>query len=233
MKRTFITCCMLAALAIMATSCKKDENNNKTDGITHEFVDLGLPSGVKWATCNVGAASPTDFGDYFAWGEIQPYYTSLNPLTWKEGKSAGYAWGSYSFTNGSGEEIGTQPCGTNGNLTLEHDAARANWGGVWRMPTAAEIEELLNNTDCTMVTEGGVYGMMCTNKSDASKYIFLPAAGYFDGTSRNHVGERGYCWSATRYSSDSSSAYYLFFYSTDESHGIDSRYFGFTVRPVR
>ena len=141
----------------------------------HEYVDLGLPSGLKWATCNVGASSPSDYGNRYAWGEIttKQEYTIDNCKTY--GKSMGDISGSYSY-----------------------DAARANWGGSWRMPTEAEFEELLNN--CTWEwTSQGHYGYKFTSKKNG-KSIFFPAK-------YSHDDYGCYYWSSTPYESGDDCAY--------------------------
>ena len=148
-------------------------NFNTLDGgcNNHDYVDLGLPSGTLWATCNVGASSPEEYGDYFAWGETLP--------------KDGYYWSNYLYCNGSYSTL-TKYCndavyGYNGfadNLTTllsEDDAATANWGEGWRMPTHEEFEELYNNTTCTFATQNGVFGSLFTASNGNS--IFLPAAG--------------------------------------------------------
>ena len=123
----------------------------------HAYVDLGLPSGLKWATCNVGATKPEEYGDYFAWGDTVPYYSSQDPLTWRE-KKTGYKWASYTWCEGSSNTM-TKYCnngdyGYNGftdsktTLDPEDDAASYQWGGSWRMPTEADWGELLNRNNC-------------------------------------------------------------------------------------
>jgi len=209
----------------------------------HEYVDLGLPSGLKWATCNVGAATATDYGDYFAWGETKPLYKSIaNPtsssptVTWKSGmSSAGYSWTNYSLCDGTENNMNKYNDTDNKTvLDMADDAARANWGGSWRMPTQAEMIELLNNTDAEWATLNGVYGRKFKNRADATKFIFLPAAGYFRGTSRSEAGIHGAYWSATRDSGHANSAPHLYFRSSYQFQYVDifGRRYGFTVRPV-
>ena len=179
----------------------------------HEYVDLGLPSGLLWATCNLGASKPEEYGDYYAWGEIEPYhadgYSQENPCThWREDMTtgagntdltSGYAWKSYSQGGASSfAEWTRKPYGSDKILTSDYDAATKAWGGGWRMPTEADCTELIGNTDWSWTTESGVNGLKCANKSDATKYIFLPANGYRMGSSRNLAGEVGYYWSRTR-----------------------------------
>ena len=180
----------------------------------YEYVDLGLPSGLKWATCNVGASKPEDYGNYYAWGETETKYeyTLDNSLTFglsiSELQSQGYIDGS-------------------GNLTPSHDAATANWGGSWRMPTGAELEELKNICTWTWITQNGVNGYNVTGPNGNS--IFLPAAGARDGTSLVDDGGYGYCWSS---SPGGYNAYGLYFCYGGEGVSDYGRYYGLTVRPV-
>ena len=107
----------------------------------HAYVDLGLS--VKWATCNIGGTMPGDYGDYFAWGETEPYYEDLQSLTWKTNRERGYDWASYQWCNHTDNTM-TKYCNDDNKTTLEssEDAATANWGGSWRTPTKEEWEEL-------------------------------------------------------------------------------------------
>ena len=189
----------------------------------HEYVDLGLS--VKWATCNVGATKPEEYGDYFAWGETQ--------------QESNYDWSTYKWCNGS-IDTQTKYCtnsdyGTVDNKTqleLGDDAARANWGGSWRMPTRAEQDELRNNCTWIWTTQNGVNGYKVTSKSNGNS-IFLPAAGYRYGSSLYYAGSDGYYWSSSLSTDYPSIAYYLSFYSGSvDWYYYYYRYFGFTVRPV-
>ena len=193
----------------------------------HEYVDLGLPSGTLWATCNVGANSPEEYGDYFAWGETEP--------------KNDYSWSTYKYCKGSKNTM-TKYCtsseyGTVDNKTeLEaaDDAATANWGSDWQMPSEKQIVELFNshNTTTTWTTMNGVDGRKITSKSNGNS-IFLPAAGYRYDTSLINAGSSGYYWSRSLYTSNSSDAYYLYFYSTVIRTNYYYRYYGQSVRPVR
>lgn len=183
-------------------------------------VDLGLPSGTKWADCNVGAASPEDFGDYFAWGETSPKdeYT--------EGNSEVFGM-DYSTLKSKGITD------SDGNLTAKYDAATANWGKSWHMPTLTQIEELLDECEWTWTTKNGVNGFIVTGANGNS--IFLPAAGDRIGTSLDLAGSIGEYWSSTAYEEDSSYAYDLFFIICDNNYCWDTyyhRYYGHSVRPV-
>lgn len=185
-----------------------------------DAIDLGLS--VKWASCNVGAESPEEYGDYFAWGETSPKsdYGESNSVTY-----------SLSFSELESRGI----LGSDGNLTAAYDAATANWGGTWRMPTLDEMKELVNECTWEFTAMNGVGGCKVTGSNGNS--IFLPAAGYRLGTSLNVAGSNGCYWSATPYSSSSAAAssagaYYLGFNSYYSDWLGYVRSYGQTVRPV-
>ena len=185
------------------------------------WVDLGLS--VKWATQNVGASSPSDYGDYFAWGEPRPKssYTWSNCFDCLDGKWNG-RWGTYKI----GGKTSISP-------TSGHDTARENWGGTWRMPTNAEFDELCDKCDWTWTSQGGYNGYKVTSPNGNS--IFLPAAGWREGTGTGTYfkGWYGYYWSSTLSSSDSSRARYLSFDgSSHYTYDLYYRSYGFCVRPV-
>ena len=174
-------------------------------------VDLGLPSGLKWANMNVGASSPEDYGNYYAWGETT---TKSN-----------YTRDSYQYHNGSSFlHIGSNISGT------QYDVARAQWGGSWRLPTEAEIQELVDRCSWTWTTYNGVNGYKVTGPNGNS--IFLPAAGCRDGTEIYDRGSIGDYWSGTLGGDYSDYAYYLDFGSGDLYVGCSYRGLGLTVRPV-
>ena len=187
----------------------------------HEYVDLGLS--VKWATCNVGATTPEEYGDYFAWGEVEPKEV--------------YDWSTYKWCNGS-HTTHTKYCtnsdyGTVDNKTVleaADDAAAVNWGGSWRMPTDAELTELREECTWTWTTQNGVNGYKVTGSNGNS--IFLPAAGYRIENSLDNAGSFGNYWSSSLHT-DYSLAAYLLYISIDYMHrsSID-RLFGSSVRPV-
>ena len=175
-------------------------------------VDLGLPSGLKWAAANLGAESETDPGFYYMWGEIEGH-----------DKNSGYEFTSENYTANGLDSISK-------NLSLAQDAANVRLGGSWRMPTKTEYEELYNNTNVTWTTINGVVGRKFANKTDASKYIFMPATGYIQGTSLNGWGYNGNSWTST---ADSISYSYKFtFNSSVNEISNDPRYYGFCVRGV-
>ena len=153
----------------------------------YEYVDLGLS--VKWATCNVGATEPEEYGYYFAWGETKPKSTYY------------YHWETYKLCNGKEYSLtkynNRRNYGTIDNKTVleaADDAATANWGGSWRMPTDVELTELCEQCTWTWTTQNGVKGFNVTSKSNGNS-IFLPAAGYCFGTSFDYVGEQVFYWS--------------------------------------
>lgn len=205
----------------------------------HEYVDLGLPSGIMWATCNVGATTPEEYGDYFAWGETAPYYNTpiTNPINWKGGKTKGYVWQSYpGFTKLTEfTEWDLAPYDDNKILKPEYDAAHVNWEGNWRMPTKEEQKELINNCDWTWqenYNSTGVNGYLVTSKTNGNS-IFLPASGYRSDSSLNNVGSYVTYWSSSRYENFPSGAYYLRRISgSDITVDYHHRFYGHTVRPV-
>ncbi len=235
----FLTFVVITAFSLFSlTSCGSD-NDDVVNPITgnhmdngHEYVDLGLPSGLKWATCNVGAEKPETYGTYFAWGET----TVKSGYDWST-----YKWGTafdqltkYCSKSDYGKDGFTD---TKTTLDLADDAARANWGGQWRMPTKADFEELLNNTNSEWVDNyngTGVAGRRFTATN--GNHIFLPAAGSRGGTSLDDAGSYGYYWSSSLDSGYPGLAYGLDFDSggvfVNSGYYLD-RYYGHTVRPVR
>ena len=196
-------------------------------GGEHAYVDLGLPSGLLWATCNVGAENPEDYGNYFAWGETTTKST--------------YNWGTYQYCNGISNTL-TKYCnnssyGYNGftdNLTIllpEDDAATANWGNGWRMPTKEEFEELYNNTTVTWTTQNGVNGRLFTASNGNT--LFLPAAGCRYISSLDGAGNFGYYWSSSLYTGSPHFAWSFYFGSDNYGVYLYYRYYGHSVRPVR
>lgn len=192
-----------------------------------QAVDLGLPSGIKWASCNVGAEKPEDYGSYYAWGEVLP----------KEH----YSGGTYKYANGASDKL-TKYCDdatygygdfTDNKTTLEpeDDAAYFNWGGSWRMPTDAEWTELREQCTWTWTTQNGINGYQITSKTNSNS-IFLPAAGYRYGTNLGSVGNSGLYWSSSLYEGYPNYAWCLYFNSDDVRRSYGSRGRGQSVRPV-
>lgn len=207
--------------------------NNAAVWTATEYVDLGLS--VKWAKANLGAADWTKNGDYFAWGEVEPYYTQLTPsVIWKDGKSNGYAWASYSL--GDGETFSKYPTGTSTNLAPEDDAATYNLKGIWRIPSSEDYNELRDK--CTFlwtqnVLASGFYGYQITSKvvGYTENYIALPAANQYLETSNGGL-KRLFYWLSTSWSYDGTKAYGI--YLTDETKSKTGRvrYEGNSIRPV-
>ena len=179
---------------------------------------------VKWATCNVGASKPEDYGDYFAWGETTAKTT--------------YSWSTYKYCNGSYNTLtkynNSSSYGSVDNKTVldkEDDAAAVNWGGAWRMPTKAEQDELREQCTWTWTTQNGVNGYKVTSKSNGNS-IFLPAAGDRSNSDLDYAGSYGYYWSSSLYTGHPDYAYDLRFYSDNVDWSDSSRYYGQSVRPV-
>ncbi|MBR5084277.1 MAG: TIR domain-containing protein [Prevotella sp.] len=196
----------------------------------HEFVDLGLSSGTLWATCNVGASNPEDYGDYFAWGETAP------KEIWSESKYKYSAnIGLYKLTKYcSKSDLGNNDYTDNLTVLLgEDDPAMTNWGDGWHTPTKAQWEELLDNTTKTWTTQNGVNGWLFTAKNGQT--IFLPAAGRLRwGSVFENAELGGYYWSSSLDVDHPSIAWHLSFSSGSlrvrDDHGRDN---GLPIRPVR
>ena len=208
----------------------------KPEDLSHEpYVDLGLPSGTLWATHNVGANAPEEYGDYFAWGETKP--------------KSNYDWSTYKYAKGKYDKL-TKYCnnkeyGYNGftdtRTTLERsdDAATANWGTEWCMPTIEQFKELKANCTNKLAILNGVPGLLITSKYNGVR-IFLPAAGYRYNSYLSDVGTLGYYWSSLLYTTGSSyDGRRLGFDFGDMNPGyvnpdkMESRDYGLPVRPVR
>ena len=208
-------------------STEKDSSGGSLNG--HEWVDLGLPSGTLWATCNVGASKPEGFGSYFAWGEIQP--------------KSSYRYETYHHCNGSYNSL-TKYCsdpyyGYNGftdDLTFllpVDDAATANWGSGWCIPTVIQWLELLDNTSGIKISDyqNGVHGWLLTANNGRS--IFLPTAGYIPGEVVSNEYVNGYYWSSVLYTLLPTSSYSIAITGVGYYESLVDRCGGYTVRPVR
>lgn len=223
MKNKRIVCWMFLLSLSLLTSCLKDEipdgaelrdkrteqpsdpSNNLLNG--HEYVDLGLPSGLKWATCNIGANQPEEVGAYYAWGEIETKseYTEANSKTYS--KSMG--------------DISGSPL---------YDVASAEWSASWRIPTTSEFRELINECEWQRTVQEGRCGYVVIGPN--GKSLFFPAVGYRHGLYVYENGTNGYYWTSEPVESDVYSAYYLYLGASD--FYIDSYYRsgGYNVRPV-
>lgn len=185
------------------------------DGNHPHMVDLDLPSGTKWACCNLGASTPESYGNYYAWGETQP--------------KSGYGWNTYLYGSASNDvvSIGSDIAGT------DYDAATANWGTPWRMPSLNQIWELLKNTTSTWTSQNDVKGRKFTGSNGGT--IFLPAAGSRTSDELYGAGSRGNYWSSTLYESNIVTGGAQSLYSNWETvrEDVNSRSSGLSVRPVR
>ena len=182
-----------------------------------QYVDLGLPSGIKWATCNVGSDKPEGYGDYFAWGEIKP-------------KTA-YSWSTYFDTIDGGSTFTKYTTAGKTMLDLEDDVAHANWGGEWRMPTNEEWTELRNNCTWTWTILNGVNGYKVKSKINGNS-IFLPAAGYRNGGGLYYADYFGDYWSSSLSTNYPDYAWFVFFSSNYMDSDPFCRNYGLPVRPV-
>ena len=173
--------------------------NNNVNNNGYDYVDLGLPSGTLWATCNVGASKPSESGLYFQWGDTQGYTTDQvgagdgqKYFGWEE-----YKWmADESAPNDVSVSIFSKYNKEGETLELEDDAAHVNMNGNWYMPTSKQLQELIDNTTTAWTTSDGISGMTFTSKKDTSKFIFIPAAGNAWDGSVNSSGDKGYVWSS-------------------------------------
>lgn len=232
----------LMLMMVFAVSCNKPDEPNQEGNINeeidsivdhsgsldgHAFIDLGLPSGLLWATCNVGADSPEDFGGYFAWGETLP----KNLYDWKS-----YRYGNYERCE-LNKYCTDSVYGLDGfvdNLTVLEpvdDAASVNWGGDWRMPTKEEYEELFQYTTFVWTTQNGVEGRLLTGQNGNS--IFLPATGFRLGDELIGPG-LGIYWSSTLHTGCTERGW-SFHFDFENCHvcGTYERSRGQVVRAVR
>ena len=235
-KKIFLLFSIITVTVMLAISgCHKD--NEDTDVVSgtingHDYVDLGLPSGTKWATCNIGATTPDGYGDYFAWGETNAKVT--------------YNWETYEYYDSSIVQYNISDKKLNkyndsDNLIVletRDDVATVSWGANWRMPTQDELKELKNNCIVTNTMRNGVNGLLFTGSNGNS--IFLPAAGYRNDSDVNGIdfalvaGYFGSYWSSSLFTDDQYCSWRLSFdYSAPDCYVTTYlRYSGFSVRPV-
>ena len=228
MEKTFKFMALLGVCGALLLAAFGNKGSDSGSTETAEWVDLGLPSGLLWAACNLGASSPEEYGDYYAWGET----------TTKEV----YDWSTYKYCTVDAEgELAmltkyntSSDYGTPDNLTtLEamDDAATQKLGSGARMPTADEWRELIDNTTAEWTTLNGVNG--CKFTASNGKSLFLPAAGYRWDGELLLAGEGGYYWSSSLHECNPDDAWYFYFHSGGQRMGYCNRYFGPSVRPVR
>lgn len=210
---------------------KRGEVESGTDSLTggnthrgHEWVDLGLPSGTKWAMTNVGASSPTDFGQYFAWGET----SQKDSYEWNNLKycidDKGYGFSKYVTDKQYGNVDDRK------ELEPGDDAAYVNWGKGWRMPSAEQITELLQKCTWDWVSEDEYSGFKVVGENGNS--IFLPAAGCRHYSTSTLEGKNGFYWSRTLFSRYCNEALFLHFFWRSSDLYNDARRSGFNVRAV-
>lgn len=196
-------------------------------GYTYEYVDLGLPSGTLWATCNIGANSPEEYGSYFAWGEAQTksafnadnyqYYTGTD------------GWITKYCTNNSFGDVDNKT-----ELEPMDDAATTNWGSSWQMPSGEQFEELINSdyTTTLWTTQNGINGILVTSNTNSDS-IFLPAGGYYNRYFRE-IGSFGHYWSRSLFENRwGSNGKGLYFSQEGVTRDFMGRQYGRCVRPVR
>lgn len=223
---TFGTLLLMGAVTLGFASCGDDDDdagNVSNSSYTHcpdenhpHAIDLGLPSGLKWACCNVGASSPYEDGDYFAWGEVE--------------HKTYYDWDTYKWSDGSNYTKYTSSGKT--TLDAEDDAATHNWGENFRMPTVDEFVELLANCTSVWTKINGVYGYKLTSNKN-SAFVFFPATGHRSGAGLEYQGYNGNYWSSSLYPYDERNAHDLYFTSGGVDPGSDhERTYGQSVRAV-
>ena len=227
MKKIFLLSVIAATFSVAGYSQSLNSHanaNNVPAKVTHDYVDLGLPSGTLWATMNIGATAPEEYGDYFAWGEVTP----------KES----YNWTTYKWCNGSWDSMikyGVKSSfGVVDNKTVldpEDDAATMNWGSEWCMPTKEQQDELRNNCTREWTTINGVKGCLLTSNINEAT-LFLPAAGYIWNSTVSSGGSCGFYWSRNLKTTGAGS-HSLFFSSNSMSITDYSRGYGQSVRAVR
>ena len=203
------------------------QDEQKENGF--DYVDLGLPSGTLWATCNVGASKPSDYGLYFQWGDTKGY-TKEQVGKGKQFNSTDYKWN----PSGDGKTF-TKYTNTGfilDILELEDDAANANMKGRWHIPTPDQIQELIDNTTSDWTTLDGVNGRLFTSKKDTSKSIFIPTAGFACSDSVRSSGDTCHIWSSMLYTDYAGYGKYLFIYSGGVGIIYNERAYGFSVRGV-
>ena len=242
MKKSFIYNCLPLLFAAMATfsftACGGGDGDDTdyaaiaamqgalgggTGGsmLDSRIVDLGLS--VKWASCNVGATQPWEYGGYYAWGETE--------------EKSDYSYNTYKYYGRNNTGI-TKYCTNSSDGTVDNkttleptdDVATVKWGGTWRMPTRAEQDELRNSCTWTWTTLNGVNGYRVTGPNGNS--IFLPAAGSRTSTAISEQGTYGIYWSSSIYNSWNGGAYYIDFYDHKTEVYYHNRMLGHTVRPV-
>ena len=212
---------------LLPSRCTKGNAEPQQPNTVDEWVDLGLPSGLLWAKCNLEASKPEQCGDYYAWGETQP--------------KNDYSWGNYRYGRSGGKL--TKYCsksdygefGFTDNMTTlkaDDDASTLVLGSGARIPTRAEWNELINNTTSEWMTVSGKKVRRFTSKKNGNR-LLLPAAGYYDGTDLYKEGRFGYYWSSSLYEGSPNYAWRIYVSSDIQYVYSGNRYYGLSVRAVR
>lgn len=192
--------------------------------------------GPYWATTNIGAEKPEDYGYYFWWGDTVGYKRENDKWVASDGSNSNFSFtpGNTLTYNKSVATLQSEGWITSDSvLASEYDAAQAHWDGDWRMPTKQEFDDLNNKCDWTWTTVNGVNGYVVCGRGDySSASIFLPCGGYGYGTSLNYVGSYGYYWSSVP-DSGNGLAWDRYFYSADHITYNFSRSNGQSVRPLQ
>lgn len=228
-KEQFISALAAVSLfSLFACSKEKDEPEEQPFENGYEYVDMGLS--VKWATCNIGATKPEEYGNYYAWGETET--KSTYSWTNYRFRASGDSPDNVKFNKYSTDRIyGINDC--RNTLELEDDVANVKWGGKWHIPTEKERDELYNNCIWTWTTLNGTKGYLVTSKKPGftDRSIFLPAAGFIDDTGLHYDGSFGAYWSSSLVT-DCRYVWYLNFDSEKIQMYGSLRYYGFSIRPV-
>ena len=198
---------LLASALLLLVSCEKGifDTEKQKDNTKHtkvSAVNLGLS--VKWANCNLGASKPEEYGDYYAWGDTDLYYESIDSQSgitiWKKGKENGFNWKNYKWCNGSSKSLTKYNYNFlygivdhKNMLDNEDDAARVKLGGKWRIPTDDEWKEPIDNCDWSWTKQKGVNGLLMTSKINGAS-IFLPATSTQSTTDFSATGKVGEYW---------------------------------------
>ena len=200
----------------------------KGGGATYEYVDLGLPSHLKWAKCNIGAEKETDYGYYFQWGSTKP--NTAHECIWT---NAPFNGGNTSYNADAFNQVKDTVC-PNNVLAKEYDTASQIMGGEWRMPTNIEIQEMWQNTDKQWFDNyngSGVNGGKFTSKTNGNS-IFIPTSNFYANGSVVDFSNSGYFWSSSLSTSEPESAYMMFSASDNSGLNFLNRYVGVPVRGV-
>ena len=239
MKKYFFTL-LITLMAVMTTttfvSCGDDDDNDGPGAASNNqpnlkcpddhhphMIDLGMPSGTRWACCNVGADKPEAYGGYYAWGETEEK-TVYEEVTYQYCTGEDPDGVGFYGKNCNYQDIGSDIAGT------QYDVAHVKWGASWQMPSLSQFKELLDNSTSTWTTREGVYGRLFTGRNGNT--IFLPAAGMHMHDDSSYVSSWGHYWSSTQLPSYLNSAHDFSFNSDGAVCSNYGRICGRSVRPV-